>query len=230
MKHQRKKEFSGEASGHSFTSSVSKKGVSLVVGGVELLKDATAQEAQELQRVIGLASHRLLIIQKEGEAAQKKSSKPSGWQEKHSPTDPIETKVGHNGKTVLSKARQRKADKRIQKGLNESQLRAMDDIDYGFNYVTRELGSKISSYEKDRVQGTGPNTDKGEKLYFCYKQWAREGERHFDVDAVKSIVIDGQSLRRVAFNNRTGQSWPKKNLVVGLDAYCKLRRVGGHSY
>lgn len=155
---------------------------------------------------------------------------PGWWQEIHSPTEPVQVKMGHAGRITLSKTHQRKADRRIIDGLDESQRNAMDDINYGFSYVTRGLGSKISGYEKERVQGSGPNTDKGEELYFWYRQWARQGQRRFNVKAVMSIVASGLSLRRVAVLHRTGQRWPKTNLVDGLDAYCKLRRAGGRSY
>lgn len=155
---------------------------------------------------------------------------PGWWQELHSPTDAVEVKIGYDGRTILTKTRQRRLDKRIIEGLDESQKNAMDDINYGFSYVTRELGSKISSYEKDRVQGDGPDSDIGEELYFWYKRWEREGKRRFNVEAVMNIIVGGLSLRRVAVLHRTGQRWPKSNLERGLEEYCKLRRSGGRSY
>lgn len=68
-------EYSAAASGHKFKSVVTEKGISLLVDGVELLKDATAEEAQLFQRAVGLAAHKLNVNDKMREEAQKKEQR-----------------------------------------------------------------------------------------------------------------------------------------------------------
>lgn len=148
---------------------------------------------------------------------------PAYWQERHSATEAVVRKVGHEGKKVLTNTRQRKQDIRLFDGLTEAHQQAMVDILDGFNYVTRPIAGKIMMYA-EHIPGTGDKPSYYEQLYFYQKAWARLGQRgRFNLPMAHAIIIDGKSLRRVAVEFRTQIRNAKSNLVDSLDEYIILK-------
>ncbi len=233
-------EYSAAASGHKFKSVVTEKGISLIVDGVELLKDATAEEAQLFQRAVGLAAHKLNVNNKVREEAQKKRTekfiykngkkrflsahedpdKPDYWREQKSPTAPVKVTI-RQGEEVTVTRRTRLSTSLIDT-LVGRQEDAYNGILIGFEKITGKVGCKIGSMEP-RIVTTG--NDRGNNVAEeRYWEWAvKAQESGISVTALLDAIYFFKSFRQIDRERQKRKGWARDNVIEGLDLYCMLR-------
>lgn len=154
--------------------------------------------------------------------SKKRDMEPADWQERHSPTEPIETRVTAERK--IARTRRRKADARIFDNLLEDQQQAMVEINDAFNDITGHVGASIMMYEERVSRTTGDRSQRRDILRRTYIEWAELGLRgKFNHAAALDIIVFGKGLREVETERRKAHGFAKDNLVDALDCWCEVR-------
>jgi len=154
---------------------------------------------------------------------------PSEYQEAHSPTEAVMTKV--TNQRQLESTRRRVADGLVVSGMYPDHEYAMQEIFDGFNYITGNVSVRISGC----YQPVRPDKHKGDYqekdglpwhawIRPFYFEWVDLGQRgKFNHDAAIAIIVFGQNLKQVDTDRKKRHGFAKENLINALDVWRELR-------
>ena len=150
-------------------------------------------------------------------SVKSKEKEPADWQESHSPTMPVLTRI--TGQRRMETTKRRTAAVRLFDGLLEDDQQAMVEINYVHNTFPGK--SNIMMYEADYVPGTGDAGTRDIDLRRVYFTWA--SIRKFNHAAAMDIIGFGMNLKDVDHNRRKRHGWAKENLKDALKEWRTLR-------
>jgi hypothetical protein len=154
-------------------------------------------------------------------ARTKRGGDAHEWQERHSPTQAVDIKIG-GGKTRHSTQR-RVTDARLWDALSDQQQDAALEISLAFEMMGRGLGYATSDWTK--IPGGGGNIgDAHARLIGDYVAWTRlchaEKTSH---SMIIDILVYGFSCRALDRDRRVRAGASKNNLLSGLTLYADMK-------
>ncbi len=145
---------------------------------------------------------------------------PDHWQEKHSPSIPIEVRISNS--RVKTVAIRRAVDARLFDSLDNDQLRAAEMIYAGYNIVTTRVAVKAQNFEMaggGRFDGETPM-----HLVRQYRTWINHCRgRRIATAPVLDVIVFGKSLAEVDRSQKRQNGWTRKTLGIALDLYAELQ-------
>lgn len=149
---------------------------------------------------------------------------PHDFQEQHARTKAYKLRFSQSKE--IHQTQRRIVDARLWDQMTLHQQEAALKIDYGYNIMSKGLGYRISSADKERISGSRKhdiNDFQAEQMRF-YIHWAniciKENLCHA---ACIDILIFGKSCRQVDKDRRIRKGWAKHNLFECLSIFCDLK-------
>lgn len=148
---------------------------------------------------------------------------PHAQQERHSPTQSVTP--NRPALRNLSDVRRRITDARLWDRMTGAQQDAAQEIAFAFESMSQGLGFTTVNWE--RLPGcSGPKNavECREKLLGDYVTWAKschaDGVSH---SMIIDVLVFGFSCRALDHDRRARSGWSKRNLMSGLDIYCRMK-------
>lgn len=145
---------------------------------------------------------------------------PAYWQQFHSPTEAEEVKVGHAGRTQVSKTQRRIVDARLWNSLSPAQQEAAECIAAGFRILTQGLGMKVASHERADQSKRDYWNRAEETVVAGYWDWQQEMRKERrNPHTIIMVLVEGHTLSDMDRMMRSRKGTMRGLLVAALDLY-----------
>jgi len=150
-------------------------------------------------------------------------SAPHRQQEKHSPTEPVVVRLSASRETQT--AQRRLVDARLWDAMTPQQQNAACIIAFAFETMGKGLGYVSSNWQ--RIPGCHTASNAGEahgRLIQDYILWSTAcAKAKISHAMVIDVLCFGFSCRMIDRDRRQTAGTTRRNLMEGLDLYCKMR-------
>jgi len=161
------------------------------------------------------------------QAKRKRKPKPAvtphDFQESHSPTKTIKTKLSQ--KRHVDTNQRRITDARLWDAMSSSQQDAALQIEYGFRLISKGIGYRTSNPSHIPNSKTHNNeTEHQTEIISFYFDWSRECQKKgLSHSATIDVLAYGHSCRKIDKARRVRNGWARTNLLGCLSVYCKMK-------
>lgn len=152
-----------------------------------------------------------------------KPIEPADWQERHSPTIPVEvvTRTNEHGRHTVERGRMRKTDARLWNMLDTEQREAVAMIVRGAEFISGRMHRFRPQWARIASGHGEPEDRRG--LEQRLHQWIAECQAE-GVSTVPTLAVwrDGQALRATARQMRVDYRKARWHMVESLEVYCRM--------